>query len=179
MIVYLHPSPRQQHGHYRCLGLAGTCRGGFATAVTSLVGLVHPNIHRSCRRNVAGRGPLSVFTVASIGVNPCPSALYQSCSAWYCSSAKNSMAGTEREGTWTALELHCLCIRVAGSSFLLLSRAERAVIAAFRSELREEPQPPPQGGCSVVTMPRVVFPHTRHSCVSACADLQSGTPASS
>ena len=72
-------------------------RGVCATAVTSLVGLVHPNIHRSCRRNVAGRGPLSVFTVASVGVNPCPSALYQSCSAWYCSSAKNSMAGTERK----------------------------------------------------------------------------------
>ena len=32
---------------------------------------LHPNIHRSCKRKVAGREPFSVFTVASIGVNPC------------------------------------------------------------------------------------------------------------
>ena len=81
---------------------------------------MHPNIQRSCRRNVAGRGPLSFFTVVSIGSNPCPKARYHSCSAWYCSSAKNSMAGTERKATSIALGLHCLCIRVAGNSFLFL-----------------------------------------------------------
>ena len=89
---------------------------------------MHPNIQRSCRKNVVGRGPLSSFTVASSGVSPWPKARYQSCSAWSCSSAKNSMAGTERKATSIALGLHCLCIRVAGSSFLFL--VVRGVIAS-------------------------------------------------
>ena len=37
------------------------------------------------------------------------------------------MAGIERNATSMALGLHCLCIRVAGSSFLFLD--ERGVIA--------------------------------------------------
>ena len=65
-----------------------------------------------------GKGPLSSFTVASIGSSPWPKVRYHSCSAWSWSCAKNSMAGTERKATSMALGLHCLCMRVAGSSFL-------------------------------------------------------------
>ena len=116
----LSPSiPRQQHGQFRFLGLTDTCREVCATAVPC-GGLGAPKHPKVVQEKRSGQGPLSVFTVASIGSNPCPSALYQSCSAWYCSSAKNSMAGTERKAASTALGLHCLCIRVAGSSFLFL-----------------------------------------------------------
>ena len=101
--------------------------GVCATAVTSLVGLVHPNIHIVWRKKVPGSGPLSSLTVASMGSRLWPEARYQSWSTRSCSWAKKLMAGIERNATSMALGLHCLCIRVAGSSFLFLD--ERGVIA--------------------------------------------------
>ena len=94
--------------------------GVCATAVTSLVGLVHPNIHIVCRKKVPGTGLFCLWTVASMGSRCWPEASYQSWRAANCSCAKNSMAGPERKATSMNLGLHCLYMREAGSSSLLL-----------------------------------------------------------
>ena len=71
--------------------------GVCATAATSLVGLVHPNIHIVWRKKVPGSGPPSHLTVASMGSRFWPEARYQSWSTRSCSWAKKSMAGPERK----------------------------------------------------------------------------------
>ena len=90
-------------------------RGVCATAVTSLVGLVHPNIQRSCRRKVVGTGPLSSRTVASIGSSPFPFARYQSCSAWRGSGGSKSRlakaAGAEPAGQMRDEKVHAIVAR--------------------------------------------------------------------
>ena len=84
--------------------------GVCATAVTSLVGFVQPNIQMSCRKKVGGNGPLSFLTVASTGSSPWPSLRYRSCSTWSCSSAKNSMARTERKANLDCFGVTLVCV---------------------------------------------------------------------
>ena len=82
---------------------------------------------QSAQQQCPGSGPLSSLTVASMGSRFWPEARYQSWSTRSCSWAKKLMAGIERKATSMALGLHCLCMRVASSSFLFLD--EPGVIA--------------------------------------------------
>ena len=90
--------------------------GVCATAVSSRVGLVHPNIHIVLRKKVWGTGLFCPWTVASMGSRYWPEALYRSWRASSCSFAKNSTAGPERKATSMNLGLHCLYMREAASS---------------------------------------------------------------
>ena len=82
------PSPRWYlHGGVR------------ATAVISLVGLVHPNIQMSFNRRVAGTLHWPLLTVASTIFRPSPEARYRSRRTLSCSWAKKLTASRERKAT--------------------------------------------------------------------------------
>ena len=103
------PSPRWYlHGGVR------------ATAVISPVGLVHPNIHMSFSRNVAGTSDLPLMTAASSVVRPSPEARYRSfrTPSWSC--AKKLIASSDRKATSKYLGLHWRWILAAGNSSLFL-----------------------------------------------------------